>query len=67
MRRAADVGSALHGIGGGVDKGDGVRTDRNHRQRLVIGRIAHAVHQHLTLVERAEIAGLRIADANHAK
>ena len=41
--------------------------DRDDRERLVVGRKAHAVHQHLPLVERAEIAGLGIAEPDHAE
>ena len=37
MRRAANIGHMLHGIRGSVDKGHGIRSDRNHRQRPVIG------------------------------
>ena len=33
----------------------------------MIGRKAHAVHQHLPLVERAEIAGLGIAEPDDAE
>ena len=59
VRRAADIGHVLHRIGRGVDEGHRIRADRDHRERPVIRRVAHAVHQHLPLVERAEIAGLR--------
>ena len=35
--------------------------------RLVVRREAHAVHEHLPLVERAEIGRLRIAEPDHAE
>src|SRR4051812_44380862 len=31
----------------------------------MVGRETHAVHEHLSLIEWAEIAGLRIAEADH--
>ncbi len=37
MRRAADIGGVLNRVGRGIDEGDGVRADRNHRDGLVIG------------------------------
>ena len=33
----------------------------------MVGRKAHAVDEHLPLVERAEIAGLRVAQPDHAE
>ena len=44
-----------------------LRADRDDREGPVVGREAHAVHQHLALVERAEVAGLRIAEADDAE
>ena len=67
VRRAADIGRVLHRVGRGVDEGDGIAADRDDRDRLVIGRVAHAVDENLPLVERAEIAGLRVAEADHAE
>ena len=67
MRRAADIGRVLHGVGRGVDEGHGIAADRDDRDRLVIGRVAHAVDEDLAFVERTEIAGLRIAEADHAE
>ena len=53
MRRAAEIGGVLYRVGRGIDEGHRVRTDRDHRQRRVIERKAHAMDQHLALVERA--------------
>jgi len=37
MRRAADIGRVLDHVGRGIDEGDGIRSDRDHGQRAVIG------------------------------
>jgi hypothetical protein len=66
MGRAADIGGVLHRIGGGVDKSHGIAADRDDGDHLVIWREPHAVHEKLPLVERAEIAGLRVAETDHA-
>jgi hypothetical protein len=57
----------LDRIGRGVDEAHRVGPDRDDGERLVIGRIAHAVNQHLSLVKGPEIAGLRIAEPDHAQ
>jgi hypothetical protein len=67
VRRAAHIGRVLHHISGRVDEGHSVGADRDHRKRLPIGREAHAMDQHLPLVERAEVHRLRIAEADDAE
>ena len=57
----------LDRVGGGIDEGHRIRSDRDDGKRLVVGREAHAVDKHLSLVERAEIAGLGIAEADDAE
>ena len=52
----------LDRIGRGVDESHGVAADRNHRNGFMVGGEAHAVDEDLSLVQRAEIAGLRIAE-----
>jgi hypothetical protein len=66
MGRAADIGGVLHRIGGGVDKRHGIASNRDNGDHLVIWREPHAVRQKLPPVERAEIAGLRLAETDHA-
>ena len=67
MRRAPDIGRVLHGIGRGIDERHRVRTDRDRRQRLTIGREAHAVDKQLPLVERAEVGGGLVAELDDAE
>jgi hypothetical protein len=67
VRRAPDVGGVLHRVGRGVDEGHRVRADRDDGERAVVRREAHAMHQHLAPVERAEVAGRWVAQADHAE
>ena len=67
MRRAADIGGVLDRIGGGVDEGHGVGADRDHREVLWSGEKPMPWTSNLALVERAEIARLRIAEADDAE
>ena len=67
VRRTADIGHVLHRVGRGVDEGDRVRADRHDRERPVVGREAHAVHQDLTAVQRAEVLRLRLAQPDDAE
>src|ERR1700752_29742 len=67
VRRAADIGHMLDGVRCSVDEGHGIRSDRNHRERSMIRRIAQAMDENLTLVERAEIGGLGVAQLDHAE
>ncbi len=67
MRRAADIGHVLDGVRRGVDEAHRVRSDRNHCQRAMIGRISQAMDENLPLVERAEIGRLRIPQLDHAE
>ena len=56
----------LDGVGLRVDEGDRIRADGHHRQRAMVGRETHAMHQHLALVQRAEVAGRRVAQIGRA-
>jgi hypothetical protein len=67
VRRPADVGHVLHGVGGRVDESHRVAADRHDGNRPVVGREAHSMHQHLSTVERAQIARLGIPEANHSQ
>ena len=64
MRRPADIGGVLDGVGCRIDEGDGVRPDRDNDNGAVVGREAHAMHQDLPIVERAEIRRLRLPQPN---
>jgi hypothetical protein len=66
VRRAADIGGLPDRVGRGIDEGHGVAADRDHRNGLMVRREAHAVDKHLSLIERTEIAGLRIAKPDNA-
>src|SRR5260370_12491118 len=59
VRRAADIGRVLDRIGGGIDEGDRVAADRDHRGGLWIGPKTNAVNQQLALVHRTQIARRR--------
>ncbi len=67
MRRSADIGRMLDGIGGGIDEGHRIEADRNDRDRLLVRRETHPMHQDLALVEGAEVAGLGIAELDDAE
>jgi hypothetical protein len=54
-------------IGRRIDEAHGIRADRDDGERVMIRREAHAVCQDLSLVERAQIRGRRIAEPDHAK
>ena len=64
MRRASDIGCVLHPIGCGVDKRHRVRGDRDDCERLAIGREAETMDEYLSLVERRQVHGLRIAKSD---
>src|SRR5262249_51081996 len=64
VRRATYIGDMLHGVGGGVDKADRIRSDRYRSERAMIGREPQSMHQNLTAIERTEIPGLRIAETD---
>ncbi|MBO9135353.1 hypothetical protein J5289_20125 [Rhizobium sp. B230/85] len=67
VRRAVHLGRVLDGIRRSIDERHGIRADRNDGDRLVVGREAHAVDENLALVERPQIARLRIAELDHTK
>jgi hypothetical protein len=48
-----------------VDERDGIGADRHHRERVVIRRKPHAVHKHLAAIQRTEVGGRRISEANY--
>ncbi len=67
MRRPSHVGDVLDRVRRGFDECDRIRADGDYRQRTVIGGEAHAVHEHLSTVERAEICGLRVTQTDDAE
>src|SRR5262249_31070171 len=67
VRRAPDISGVLYDVGCGIDEGDGIRADRHHSNGPVVRRIAQPMYQHLTVVERTEIARLRIAQPDHTE
>nr|GFC68212.1 hypothetical protein [Tanacetum cinerariifolium] len=67
VRRTPHVRLVLHGVGFGVDERHRVGADRHRRQGFVVRRKAQPVDQHFTLVQRAQVAGLRVTKADDAK
>ena len=67
MRCSPNVGRVLDRVGQGVDEGDRIRADRDHRKRSMVWREAQAVDQHLTPVERAKIGRRRVTQSDHTQ